>query len=221
LPFLEGPGYLFGMAGKLGRVTTGIKTADEAFAALGKHLEELARIPLRAWDRYRTGVAPAMAKPTNNARASVMQALMVEELEAAFGGEVARRNGRALLCTVPGLVIQCKKLNDRGVPQNYPTKLAQKFARQLAIPGIPPGTRLTLGYMLDARGTAVAAVRLLAQMGHGVAWSRELVVNQTVMSIFAPTTAAPAPETTAAAPKERGLQPKGAAKVKKERKSEE
>lgn len=194
-------------------------TADEAFAALGRHIDELAHIPFRAWARYRSGVAPAMARPSANARASVMQTLMVEELEAAFGGSVARRNGRALLCTVPGLIIQCKKLNERGVPQNYPTKMARDFARQLDIPGIPAGTRLTLGYMLDTPGTAIAEVRLLAQMGTGVAWSRELKVNQTVMSIFAPTTTVTTTEAATAAPKERGLQPKDAAKskVKKER----
>lgn len=193
-------------------------SAGEAFTALGKRIDELARIPLRAWERYRADVAPALARPPKTVRASVMQALMVEEMEASFGGAVSYRRGRALLCTVPGLIIQCKKLDDRGLPQNYPTKLASEFACQLHIPGIPPGTRLTLGYRLNASGTAIAEVRLLAQMGKGVAWSRELTVNQTVMSIVTPT-AATAAQPAAATPKKRNLRPKGAAKAetKKER----
>ncbi|MBK7539382.1 MAG: hypothetical protein IPI49_29290 [Myxococcales bacterium] len=185
-------------------------TADEAFAALGKHLDDLARIPFRAWDRYRSDIAPTMAKPPKRMRATAMQALMVEELEAAFGGAVSHRKGRALLCTVPGLVVQCKKLDGRGLPQNYPTRTALQFASQLHIAGIPAGTRLTLGYMLNSPGTAIAEVRLLAQMGRDVAWSRELTVNQTVMPIVMPATTTA--QLSAAAPKKRDLQPKGGAK---------
>jgi len=188
-------------------------SADEAFAALGKRIDELAQIPFRAWERYRADIAPGMAKPPKSTRASVMQALMVEELAAAFGGAVIYRKGRALLCDVPGLIVQCKKLNDRGLPQNYPTKTALRFAYQLHIPGIPPATRLTLGYMLNALGTEISEVRLLAQMGQGVAWSRELTVNQTINSILVPTAATTTVQPAATAPKKRTLQPKGAAKT--------
>jgi hypothetical protein len=164
-----------------------------------------------------------MAKPPKSTRASVMQALMVEELEAAFGSAVSYRKGRALLCEVPGLIVQCKKLDDRGLPRNYPTKTAIRFAYQLNIPGIPPATRLTLGYLLNTPGTEIAEVRLLAQMGQGVAWSRELTVNQTVIQIVAPTTTTtmqPA-ATVATEPKKRTLQPKGAAKTEEEKHEED
>jgi hypothetical protein len=221
------------MAGQPGTTASGIISADAAFAALGRHIDDLAQIPFRAWERYRADIAPAMAAPPKRLRSTAMQALMVAEMEAAFGGEVRHRKGRSLLCTVPGLVVQCKKLDARGQPQNYPTETAVRFAYQVPIPGIPPGTRLTLGYMLNTTGTAIAEVRLLAQNGKGVEWFRELTVGQIVISIMAPNTITipariPARTVTIKTPpsptppptKKRTLQPKGAAeaKAKKERK---
>lgn len=211
--------YSYEMSGIVRTSLSGIMTADEAFAPLGQRIDDLARIPLRAWDRYRVDIAPTMARPTKRLRATAMQDLMVEEMDLAFGGGVTRRRGRALLCAVPGLIVQCKKLDSRGMPQNYPTKTALQFACQLHIPGIPSGTRLTLGYMLNSPGTAVAEVRLLAQMGTGVAWSRELTVNQTVMPLVTPTTTTSRTSLVADAPKKRDLQPKGTANPKGKKES--
>lgn len=201
-----------------GALSAGIISPDEALAALGgKRLEDLARAVFDAWERYRRDVAPAMGKPPGRLRATAMQALMVEEVERRFGGEVIHRHGRSLLCAVPGVVIQCKKLDDRGMPRNYPTPMALRFARQLRIPGMPAGTRLTLGYILNDLGSEVAEVRLLAQRGNGVAWSRELRVNQTVIPFVIPTTTT-LPQ-RAAEPTQRRLKAKGSAAKKSEKKS--
>lgn len=205
--------YLHGMAINSSEVRSGIVGADEALQLLGEdRLTKLGRATLNAWDRYRARFAPIMAKPPARLRATAMHALMVEEMEKLFAGEVIYRAGRALICSVPGLVLQCKKLNDRGVPQNYPTPTALRFARQLKIPGIPQGTRLTVGYILNSIGSDIAEIRLLAQDGNRVAWSREISVNQTVMPIFAPTTTTIVQ--AAPATKKRTLQAKGVAKAK-------
>jgi hypothetical protein len=202
---------------------SGIISADQAFEQLGpERLEMLNDAVLSAWDRYKTGIAPVMGKPGGRLRATAMQQLMVEEIEKRFGGEVLQRHGRALLCAVPGLVVQMKKLNDRGLPSNYPTKTAIRFAAQLQIPGMPPGTRLTLGYLLDSLGTAIAEVRLIAQLGNGVAWSREIgaASSQYVIPFNGVLRAAESGvrATETPAPKQRRLQPKGTVAAKKERK---
>jgi hypothetical protein len=53
-----------------------------------------------------------------------------------------------------------------------------RFARQLTIPSIPQGTRLTLGYILNSIGSDIAEIRLLTQDSNHIAWSREISVNQ-------------------------------------------
>lgn len=206
--------YSFGMTVRFAARSSGIISADLACEQLGhERLSQLTDAVLAAWDRYQSRIAPVMGKPPARLRATAMQALMVEEMEQRFGGEVARRRGRALLCAVPGLVVQMKKLNDRGMPSNYPTPTAVAFAAQLKVPGMPAGTRLTLGYVLNSHGTGIAAVRLLAQLGNTVAWSREIgtSVNQTIIPLMAQ-------PTHAAAPKQRKLQPKGSVTSKKDRK---
>lgn len=198
--------------------TPGIVSADQALALLGpERLDKLNDAVLTAWDRYRRSVAPLMGKPPKRLRANVMQAFMVEEVEKRFGGELDQRGGRALLCSVPGLVVQMKKLNERGLPSNYPTPTALKFAAQVKIAGIPAGTRLTLGYVLDSRGTDIAEVRLLLQLGARVEWSQAISSSntQTIIPLMAPPATLP---TNAATPKHRKLQPKGLVGSKKDRK---
>ena len=208
--------YLLGMVFDSQVNHSGIIGAEEAVNLLGpERLEKLGRATLNAWDRYRARFAPVMAKPPTRLRAMAMHALMVEEMEKLFPGEVIYRAGRALICSIPGLVLQCKKLNDRGLPQNYPTATARRFARQQKIPGIPQGTRVTVGYILNSLGSDIAEIRLVAQEGKHVAWSRELSVNQTVMPIFAPTTTTIIPAAQPA--KKRRLHAKGVAKVAKDK----
>jgi hypothetical protein len=195
----------------------GIISAEDAIAALGPdRLEKFYQATKRAWEKYLTSIAPALARPPATFRATAMHALLIAELEGEFPGQLQYWQNRALFCLVQGIVIQVKKLNDHGMPENYPTPTAIRFARQMKLPGSPAGTRLTLGYMLNSLGTEIAEVRLLAQLGHGVAWYRSITVNQMVMPFFGNTITVSEPTP----PKRRNLKPKSAAKAKTEKKSE-
>jgi hypothetical protein len=204
-----------GMAAQSVSGPVGIMSGEEAVRLLGsERLEKLGLSVFKAFERYKSAFAPAMAKPPARFRATAVNALMVEEAEKVFAGEVIHRYGRALVCSIPGIVLQFKKLDRRGLPRNYPTKTAIRFANQQRVPGIPEGTRVTVGYILNEMQTEISEVRLVAQRGDTVVWNIELIVSQTVMPIFAPTTKTIPAE--AAAPKKRRLQAKsGARKVRK------
>lgn len=201
------------------RRSAGIISETEAIGRIGPELlAVLAQIPHRAWKRYQEGVAPNFANPPSRQLAVSMHTLMIEEAERALvdrSERVTWRYGRALLSVAQGVVVQFKLLDDEGLPQNYPTEMANDFANQVEIEGIPPGVRLTLGYELDRHRTAIASVSLLCQRGERVEWRRDLETTQRTIPIFAGT---PLPSDGADSPQatpQRRLKPKDAMVEKK------
>jgi hypothetical protein len=113
-----------------------------------------------------------------------MHDLIVDEARRIFKTNVVKARGRWLLTAATDLVLQFKKVNGRGRTSNIPTDAALEFATQLELPGIPSGTRVTLGYRLNREGTEVQDVRLVATNGIALIWNEEMTTNQ--LSLPAP-----------------------------------
>ena len=112
-----------------------------------------------------------------------MQDIIARELRTRLGSTPGVRipdpsKDRFWLYLVPyGLMVRVKKLKGDFTISNYPTDTAQAFNGQAALPGVPDGPRLTLGYRLTPGneqflGTFVALIK-----GYYVMWKYELAFN--------------------------------------------
>ena len=75
------------------------------------------------------------------------------------------------------LIIQLKKLDRDLRTANYPTPQATRFDAQREIPGLVAGTRLTLGYRLNATSQELATVAIVCQGPLLPRWWYELGVE--------------------------------------------
>jgi hypothetical protein len=205
------------MASKTVDATPRILSFDEVRARLAKHWDVLAELPHVAFKKYKKRFASALAQPSSRFRSTTIHEIIVDEARRLFNSNVVKARGRWLLTAATDLVLQFKKVNARGRTSNIPTDAALQFATQLDLPGIPSGTRVTLGYRLNREGTEVLDVRLVATNGNVTIWNEEMTTNQ--MSVPVPMVA-PKP---AIAPPPRRLRakPEVVEQVKKNKQSKE
>ena len=138
---------------------------------------DLVQVIHEAWRRWST-LAPQFAKPTPRMRANVVHDLMVEEARKRFRNlpdvDVVDPPPRFLLRFEGRILVHFKKLDRRLRSHNYPTQLALAFGQQYQLPGIPDGTRITVGYLLDELCTEVNSVHAVLRKGNEIAWSYQL-----------------------------------------------
>jgi hypothetical protein len=73
-------------------------------------------------------------------------------------------------------VIRLKKMDEDGRSRSYPTKQAKAFDHNDQLPGLPPSpTRITVGYLLDATGTAIRRVQVAKPNGKYMEWCAAIV----------------------------------------------
>jgi hypothetical protein len=143
---------------------------------------------IAAWKRWKEDFAPRLQLPYPRCRANVIYDLMIEEARKRFSGlpEVAIVEGvqRALL-SVGDLLLRFKKVDDQLHTRNYPTQGALQYDAQLRLPGVPRGTRVTIGYRVDEFRQQLSAIFVILAAGRRVLGAYELLPNEGLS--FAPT----------------------------------
>jgi len=127
-----------------------------------------------------------VSRPDAGFRSHLMQQFMVDEARKRFGNVPGvqifeRKNdddepnaGRFLVSFDDQVLVQFKKFDPDFKTRNYPTPAAIRFDGQESLPNIPGGTRLSVGYQLDATGFDLASVAVVCQGLYRPNWWYEL-----------------------------------------------
>jgi hypothetical protein len=160
-----------------------ILSFDEVRARLEQYWDVLADLPHRALARYKRHLAAHLAQPSGRLRSTAIHDFMIDELRDAAGDNMVLSRGRWLLRAANDCVLQCKKVDAKGRTSNYPTSAALEFETQTEFPGMPRGTRVTLGYRLNKEKTEVVEVCIVARDGNTLLWREDVKANQTALPI--------------------------------------
>jgi hypothetical protein len=156
------------------------RTMVEAMAAVEFLIDDLDAICREAVATYRRYPPEFVVEHDARAGASCTYCHMLSGAERRFEGRpgVVFKDIRGLKVWLVGdaAVLRFKKMDEEGHSRNYPTKQAQDYDRQAALPGIPaPAVRLSVGYLLDPTGTEVVRVQVAKPMDQAVGWCAAIV----------------------------------------------
>lgn len=136
---------------------------DEVIAAIDPILESLYRIGAMPFSRYQAEY-PNLELHSSRTRANILYDLMVDQARREFRGVrntelIDPPSGVVLLAIEDRVCLRFKKLDDDGLPSNYPTLAARDWENGEDLPGIPSSLqRLSIGYRLNKLQTAVRDV---------------------------------------------------------------
>lgn len=154
---------------------------DAAQSMLTPHIETLVICFHEAWGKWKdvTNTNPAFTAPlAARSRASCVNDHIWNAVVSRFTGvdevHIVEKNGLRTICIANQLILRFKKLNRKLQSCNIGTAQQHAFAQQLAIPGIPEATRLTVGYLLDRLQTEIATVVVTLPYGSAIVWSFQL-----------------------------------------------
>lgn len=167
-------------------------TIDDIRLTLEPFHDELHACVAAAWRRWKDEFAPRLQLPYLRCRANVIYDLMIEEARKRFSGSpdvtIVEDVQRALL-VIGDLLLRFKKVDDQLHTRNYPTQGALQFDGQLRLPGIPRGTRVTVGYRIDELQQKLSAVLIVLAVGGRVQGAYEILPDES--AAFAPRPIAP------------------------------
>ena len=150
-------------------------TMADAMTALDPHFDEIDIICRGGLATYRNYPPEFLVEHDPRAAASCIYSHMVAHAERDLTPKagVVFKDIKGLKVWIVGEIatIRFKKMDEDGRARNYPTKQAQDFDKQLALPGIPlPPLNLVVGYLPDATGTQVERVQVARPMGKAIDW---------------------------------------------------
>lgn len=138
---------------------------DQVITLIEPYSEPLYRVGSEPFARY-LGEYPNLALHSPRTRANIVWDLMIDQVQQEFRGLrnteiLPGPSGTILLAIADKVCFRCKKLDDDGMPSNYPTAAAQRWDTDEDLPGIPSALeRLSLGYKLNNLQTGVLAVQI-------------------------------------------------------------
>lgn len=138
---------------------------DEAIPIIAPHAERLYYIAATPLSDY-LKTYPNLTIHCATTRAGILHDLMIDKARKEFLGVKGVRlidapMGVTLIEIDEKVLIRCKKLDEGGLPSNYPTGRAVEYDNGDDLPGIPPEPqRLTLGYRLNRLQTGLRDVLL-------------------------------------------------------------
>jgi hypothetical protein len=136
---------------------------SEVIQIIEPFLDPLYRIGAMPFERYQAEY-PNKPLHSSRTRACIMYDLMVDQARQEFLGVrdteiIDRPNGVTLLQVSERICVRFKKLDEDGLPSNYPTAAARNWEKGEDLPGIPSALqRLCLGYRLNRLQTRVEDV---------------------------------------------------------------
>lgn len=147
--------------------TPTLLTEDEAHRLLEPHMNALRSCIDDAWNKWtmlrddeRFNFLSQPFGPRT--RASIVHEYIWEAILKRFDGQPEAHhtsvNGMRVLTLSDQLQLRFKKMDRQFRARNIPTTQQRLFARQEPLPGIPPLTKLTIGYVLNRFQTDVEMV---------------------------------------------------------------
>ena len=179
-------------------------SAEEATELLLPYIPLLTAAADAAWEEWLAQPATVRARSASRTRANFIYDAFVEAVIERLSG----RRGVQLL-TSRGLfqiavrgkrnrhvLLRFKKLNANLRGSNVSTRQQQLLAIQADLPGLPPATKVVMGYTLEPTGTSVTGLWLTCPFGRENYWTVPVVkglVTRRGNIIPLPVAAAPTP----------------------------
>jgi hypothetical protein len=170
----------------------------EARALLSDGIEDAFHDAMHwAWAKWKDGHPGLLTLPSRSLRAMGLHELALEKLNELLADHArviiapprpgVRRAHFAIKDTqdVIRMIVQTKKLDPMHRTRNIMTTEARHFDAQRAIPGIPVGPRVTLGYRVVNGGTDIATDAVY-RVHRKVEWNFELCTNRVVEQLRLP-----------------------------------
>lgn len=157
---------------------TTLLTADEAWALLQGHVDDIRACLVagwNVWDDLGNRVPEHRIKFDSTTRAAIVNNAIAAEANKRFynvaGVNVARK-GRTLYLTFGGdIILRFKKVDRNFRTRNIPTKQALRLEYQMEVTGLPPkATVVVAGYLLNALQDSVQGNWLVCSVGADVEW---------------------------------------------------
>lgn len=153
-----------------------ILSKEEASELLRPHFADIRQSMDEAWQEWLA--TPNRHKLDNRARAANMHCFIVHNALEKFlkkhGAKPVRTGNSFWLYIDEHIKARFKKLDDNKRYRNYPTATQLQLAFQGNIPGILPGTYLTLGYQLDKLEQSIAHHLVTLQIGKKVIYEIDI-----------------------------------------------
>lgn len=189
-----------------------VLSKEESADLLRPLFSDFRRIIDDAWQEWMELVTrhPRVDK---RARAATIHCFIVhralEKFSKTKGTKAVRGGGTLWLYISDQIKARFKKLDGKLLYRNYPTATQLKLELQGNIPGILPGTYLTLGYVLDDLEQSVARHLVTLQVRKRVIY--EIDMDAELGATGTPVVPMPAP-VLPSAPQERRVRPRRVAK---------
>jgi hypothetical protein len=183
-----------------------ILSKEEAADFLRPHFSEFRKIEDEAWQEWMD--LPNRHKLDNRARANNVHCFIVhralERFSKVKGTKPVRGGNSFWLYIGDQIKTRFKKLDRKKLYRNYPTATQLKLALQGNLPGILPGTYLTLGYLLDALEQKIERHLVTLQLGKRIIY--EIDIDAELGATGTPVVPMPAPMLPP--PQERRVRPR-------------
>jgi hypothetical protein len=174
-----------------------ILSKEEAANLLRPHFADFRSIEDGAWQKWMS--LTERHKLDNRARANIVHCFIVdmalEKFSKVKGTKAVRGGNTFWLYIGDHIKTRFKKLDRKKLYRNYPTLTQLKLALQGNIPGILPGTYLTLGYLLDDLEQNIEQHLVTLQIGKRVIYEIDIdaELGQTSVPVVRMPTPAPQP----------------------------
>jgi hypothetical protein len=154
-------------------------SADRAKEVLQPYHSDLAACVWEAWKKWKDEIEPMMGHVEARTRANFIHDFFTGAVRTRLGSHVEVRFEKVrqrhlMILEDEAILLRFKKLTPDMRTSNFATKTASDFDRQLPIPGIPPGARLTVGYVLDHFGTGLRGIFVALSIGNRPVWNYEI-----------------------------------------------
>jgi hypothetical protein len=129
-------------------------SSEDAKAILAPHISSLQSCVVSGLDEYNRHYGPIRHVHSPHARAMIIRDHIIfsvkKEFDEVSGVRILNKRGLFLLLINEKLLLRFKKLNNRMLARNYPTKQARKFSEQLSFDGFfVPVTNINVGYIAN------------------------------------------------------------------------
>ncbi|MEN9937937.1 MAG: hypothetical protein RLZZ387_4516 [Chloroflexota bacterium] len=161
-------------------------SVTEAKAVMQPHLPTLSEGIQQGWAEWSL---LAQNKPwlSARARASIVHdaiwAAVKQRFTGVDGTAIVESRGLRVLVLEDHIAIRFKKLDRELRPKNIWTQQQLAFVRQESLVGIPPVTRLTMGYVLTALQNDIEKIAVTLQRVDHLAWAFEIPVARKTVTI--------------------------------------
>jgi hypothetical protein len=162
-------------------------------ATLGSISPVLVLIVRNAWRVWQRDLLKMLPGCHVRTRRILLWSLMLQEakLRLSDSSDIAfreTRQGHVVIIVrgsrgVGSIVLRFKHLHQDFTTRNYPTQGAIRYGLQLPLPGVPRGTRLTIGYTLNAAETELAGIFWVWSVGARILYLESLVEDDRTIEL--------------------------------------